>query len=416
MYLHRGPLAVVAETVAKAILVLLNALPSKRDVVDKEEDIDLDTARKHNLELPVSCLPTEIIVMIFTIVCQDSHTYHYYLGVSASPIRDYYPFSLFAVSSICHEWREIAINTPHLWSTPNLDCPALAKIMLERSKDSPLALSLDEKHLHRDPALFWLCLDRFSQTHDLFIEVTDPHILHSVLSSVSHVNSTLAELSLTIGGEDGTVETPFSYIVAVLALTPNLKELTLFVTLGPHPLLAHTQIPLKELEILYISTLGYGIYHFHLFDALKVPSTTRIFAEFPAYNSQTLERISRLCNARIVTQLRLNTETSRSKRWIVFESWDHELSVTVPTLARFHQFLSPLQASLTQLTSVSLEITDSRNYGEVLDLLDTARNPFPLAYLTSLELRRWQPSTDSDMVFQLEVVRLITIIQSRSEQ
>ncbi|KAL6302752.1 hypothetical protein BKA93DRAFT_736093 [Sparassis latifolia] len=48
------------------------------------------------------------------------------------------------VSHVCHRWREVALNTPALWTTLDSDCELeKIRVYLERSQNAPLVLSFD---------------------------------------------------------------------------------------------------------------------------------------------------------------------------------------------------------------------------------------------------------------------------------
>ncbi|KAK1226786.1 hypothetical protein PQX77_010223 [Marasmius sp. AFHP31] len=78
---------------------------------------------------PISRLPGELLIIIFAQCINDRQD-----------ILCRYPIYL-SFSQVCHDWRELALNTPTLWTKPDLTWPLWAKEMLRRSKDAPLDIS-----------------------------------------------------------------------------------------------------------------------------------------------------------------------------------------------------------------------------------------------------------------------------------
>ncbi|KDQ15783.1 hypothetical protein BOTBODRAFT_31265 [Botryobasidium botryosum FD-172 SS1] len=91
---------------------------------------------------PMHRLPNELLGAIFVLV-----------GASGRNA----PFS---VSQVCKLWREIALNTPHLWTNVNvLAGPNLAFMYAERSGAAPLDLSVSietpSSHIDEARAIYW---------------------------------------------------------------------------------------------------------------------------------------------------------------------------------------------------------------------------------------------------------------------
>ncbi|KAG7099939.1 hypothetical protein E1B28_001732 [Marasmius oreades] len=75
---------------------------------------------------PISRLPSEILVHIFA-----------YLVTIRSAFMWTRPTYL-DFTHVCHDWREIALNTPSLWTQPDFRWLGWVREMLRRSKDAPL--------------------------------------------------------------------------------------------------------------------------------------------------------------------------------------------------------------------------------------------------------------------------------------
>ncbi|KAL0955116.1 hypothetical protein HGRIS_004032 [Hohenbuehelia grisea] len=95
---------------------------------------------------PLERMPEEILSMIFSL-CQPGHKHtSYILDTSQFP----WPFTM-----VCSRWRAIAISTPSLWTQIGFNSPTpfLPELVLERSKDQPLDVTIDTKCLHHRPSL-----------------------------------------------------------------------------------------------------------------------------------------------------------------------------------------------------------------------------------------------------------------------
>jgi F-box-like len=85
-----------------------------------------------NTLVPISCLPTEILSIIFCLLP----------SFEVLDIESCRPILSSPASHVCHRWREISLNLPYLWSRINFTklTPAGAAVMLVRAKTAPLYL------------------------------------------------------------------------------------------------------------------------------------------------------------------------------------------------------------------------------------------------------------------------------------
>ena len=83
---------------------------------------------------PISSLPTEVITIIFSFLCLPATSL---LGEKPNHHLVWQP-----VAHVCHQWREIAINQPLLWSHIDFNKLTLAGVIeiLTRAKEVPLHL------------------------------------------------------------------------------------------------------------------------------------------------------------------------------------------------------------------------------------------------------------------------------------
>jgi hypothetical protein len=134
---------------------------SIRDIDQMLGDIDMivetfghfksDLQSHRNQLLPVNSLPDEILVRIFNMVGLNS----------ANGPEDVGPCHL-AFSQVCHSWREIALTTPSLWTSPVFGWSAEASIeFVRRAHQMPLYVSLQVGTRHEHAEIL-----RYILTHD----------------------------------------------------------------------------------------------------------------------------------------------------------------------------------------------------------------------------------------------------------
>ena len=133
---------------------------------------------RRNALSPISTLPPEVFNVIFSLLCPPS------------PDRDPdYHLARLRVSHVCHQWRQIALNQPLLWSYVNFATVSLAGAIeiLLRAKSAPLYL--DARISHR-----W-DIDRF-RTFRTELQSRITYICHlRITASDFRLQRTLKELS-----------------------------------------------------------------------------------------------------------------------------------------------------------------------------------------------------------------------------
>ncbi|KAG7093353.1 hypothetical protein E1B28_007034 [Marasmius oreades] len=141
-----------AENDLKAYNVEINRLKANIMVVESRRDgLTKSVAKYRSLLSPIHRVPEEILAYIFSFCC-DENT----LNPGYSP-----PFALTA-SAVCGRWRDVVLETPHLWSTISIHFESIfpreegvededytwgshqfthvIRIFMERSKTAPLDL------------------------------------------------------------------------------------------------------------------------------------------------------------------------------------------------------------------------------------------------------------------------------------
>ena len=105
-------------------------LQSIDDEMKSSEENSHTSKCHHSALVPISCLPPEILIAIFS-----------FMSPSISDEKVGY-LSLIWVTHVCRQWREIALNYPNLWSYINFTklTPAGITGILARTKMSPLYL------------------------------------------------------------------------------------------------------------------------------------------------------------------------------------------------------------------------------------------------------------------------------------
>jgi hypothetical protein len=89
---------------------------------------------RRNALSPVSSLPSDVFAAIFSILCLP--------GTPSLDGKPDHHLAQLSVSHVCHQWREIALNQPLLWSHVNFTTlsPAGATEILVRAKSAPVFL------------------------------------------------------------------------------------------------------------------------------------------------------------------------------------------------------------------------------------------------------------------------------------
>jgi hypothetical protein len=98
-----------------------------------EESIQVSKTRRNALS-PISSLPPEVFTAIFSFACLP--------GIPSLGGKRDHNLARIHVSHVCHQWREIALNLPLLWSHVDFTTLSLAGAteMLVRAKSVPLYL------------------------------------------------------------------------------------------------------------------------------------------------------------------------------------------------------------------------------------------------------------------------------------
>ena len=180
-----------------------NSRKHLQQVIDAEikslQESLLALSLRRNALSPISSLPPEIFEAIFTFLC---------LPALEGEKSDHHQARLL-VSHVCHQWREIALNEPFLWSNVHFNTPGSldgATEILARAKSVPLHLKVKIPGRRR-----WNDV-RFS-AFQKELQARLPNVCHLT------INAQLVRLHETFGG--------------LISPAPTLEYLSLFCRGGP---------------------------------------------------------------------------------------------------------------------------------------------------------------------------------------
>ena len=142
------------------------------EIKSLEESI-LALKYRRNALSPISSLPTEVTILIFSFLRATSESSVFIPGTK--PELD--PLAWLRVTHVCHQWRQIALNQPLFWSQvdfANLNSVGAAEI-LARAKTAPLYLEARILGSQWDNA-------RFSAFREE-LQALVPHICHFLFSA-----------------------------------------------------------------------------------------------------------------------------------------------------------------------------------------------------------------------------------------
>ncbi|KZT32153.1 hypothetical protein SISSUDRAFT_1123555 [Sistotremastrum suecicum HHB10207 ss-3] len=106
----------------------------QKNFSDMQTRLDRRIKRYHNSSTPIGRLADELIVEILRLTLEP------WLPLLFSPQK---PIGIRDLCSICSRWRNLAINSPVLWSRILLPCPTKTyKLFRDRSKSSPLEICI----------------------------------------------------------------------------------------------------------------------------------------------------------------------------------------------------------------------------------------------------------------------------------
>ncbi|KAJ3548747.1 hypothetical protein NMY22_g1145 [Coprinellus aureogranulatus] len=189
-------------------------------IAELEEDIAELRAYYDNLS-PAVLLPPEILSDIFQIVYRKLEQEERRYGPSMPWLN------WLRVTHVCRRWRDVALGYPALWAELSFSHPALADMMLQRTRDGPIDIKFScvESMSNELQAVFRKALSQTYRlrTVDLYVPETSPITFSSILSRLETATPKLE--TLVLRSYDYGIQ---SYPAGLLGgLAPLLKKLKL---------------------------------------------------------------------------------------------------------------------------------------------------------------------------------------------
>ena len=187
------------------------------EVRSSEESIRELKLRRNTLQ-PISSIPPELFVAIFSYLCLPGIPS---LGGNSSRNR-----ARLRISHVCHQWREIALSQPRLWSHVDFNTISLAAAMeiLDRAKSVPLYIET------------WVSGQRDDNRFGQFL-----NLVHECLPHTRH---------LSIGAESfGTMYRGLED--ALISPAPTLECLSLSCQEDENQRMAGRQLSISDIQVLH---------------------------------------------------------------------------------------------------------------------------------------------------------------------
>ena len=151
----------------------------------------INEKRKHNLRLPISRIPDEILSTIF---CDLRSNFVSTAAIKILP-RQHGLECLegwVTITYVCHAWREVALDTSLLWCHIDVSSQVYNWMpeLLRRSKESPLTIAVDWTVIEPDGGLDLLkeVKRHFGRARELVVDDVHDAIMYEIFSSESQTN------------------------------------------------------------------------------------------------------------------------------------------------------------------------------------------------------------------------------------
>ncbi len=218
--------------------------------------------RRLNAITTISRLPTELLLEIF--VCIAEVYFRKYVadcpeyGSNGSSYPRGRGLDCIRLAHVCHAWRDIALNTPRLWSFIPFTGLALAELLLVRSKRVPLTVAIHSSSLcYEDHRRFLEAISsgQTSRLTELSIE-SPSSTIYKLCGTLTEPANILHTLSLSEEGYDGIGYIPYNLFNGH---TPRLRSLEIdrLVIRWDNPLLCSTLTRLViEADYILVESMG----------------------------------------------------------------------------------------------------------------------------------------------------------------
>jgi hypothetical protein len=247
------------------------------------EQCSLDLYSRRNALLPVNRLPRELLAYIFD---QCSPTAYYLAageGQDESENFDY-PQTIFAFSQVCKHWRDTALDTPSLWTTPIFDwpsCAAISRTMLGRARGCPIYITAGLGAVPNVRTVTKTIQAESSRVLDLVLSGS-PSNMKTVMRAFEGRSAPLLEdmcLSVKVSDEDPDEDHILRLNGQAFSAAPRLNHIELYNCMisAPSPLYQH-------LTSLYMSASGVDV-------GLDFRELTQIVRSAPRLEELTLYEV-----------------------------------------------------------------------------------------------------------------------------
>ena len=161
------------------------------EIKSLEESVQLLKLRRNALQ-PISSFPPEIFTVIFSFLCLP--------GMPSLLVNLAQNRARLSISHVCHQWREIALNQPLLWSHVNFNTTSSAGAteMLARAQLVPLYMEIGVSGGHRFDLFLREVQARLPRIRHLSIgaDINIPRVYEGLKSALVSPAPSLEYLSL----------------------------------------------------------------------------------------------------------------------------------------------------------------------------------------------------------------------------
>ena len=149
----------------------------------------INEKRQHNLRLPISRVPDEILSTIF---CHLRSNFVSTVAIEVWP-RQHGLKCLtgwVAITHVCHAWREVALDTSSLWCHIDVSSQVHNWMpeLLRRSKESLLTIAIDRALNELERGLLKEVKKHFGRARELALDGFDATTMYEIFSSESPTN------------------------------------------------------------------------------------------------------------------------------------------------------------------------------------------------------------------------------------
>ncbi|KAF8136118.1 hypothetical protein EV363DRAFT_1428578 [Boletus edulis] len=396
----------------------------------------------------ISRLPTETLQDIFIHCARDYHYQNLYPTVSVP--------SWVNVSYVCRHWRNVALESPTLWTYIFIMSRRWTEVLLARSKQASLKIRVSLIPRERLSCV-GMVMNHVERIQELCLHL--PARASSILSRLSSRAPRLQDLDITVVIPDSPVEWPSSLFDGAPPALRTLKLATCPVPLHSFRLSALTVLHLVDVpvqfqqdmeEFLTALSCMQDLKYLYLYDAL--PSATGFLssAVFKTFEKIDLTHLSRLwisaplsttvtllscINIPLKTQVRLECNSERNSsldhyallRSLLAQRYKDQaqssptiLSLIVQSVeGRVILTFSPRQRDTTPITyeawdrdvPPSLHIELDHRMIDKDTIINDICSSMPVSYVQTLSVvRPWfSPALWRRILRQLQDVRYITL-------